>query len=119
MKPASLETACSLFLEHAKTNPFDTWLIVENEDIKRRAFEIIQTPVLETRITTVKTLAHTILTEKNSGIRIISPEEQYLLFSAYGKEIFGKTLATKTLTENLIDLYITLTLNKTACPTHP
>ena len=117
MKPASLETACSLFLEHAKTNPFDTWLIVENEDIKRRAFEIIQTPVLETRITTVKTLAHTILTEKNSGIRIISPEEQYLLFSAYGKEIFGKTLATKTLTENLIDLYITLTLNKTACPT--
>ena len=114
---ASLETACRLFAENAKTNPFNTWLIVENEDVRRRAFEILNTPVLETRITTVKTLAHTILAEQNAKIRIIPPEEQYLLFSAFAKEIFDKNFAVKTLTENLIDLYITLRLNKTACPT--
>ena len=113
---ASLETACRLFAENAKTNPFNTWLIVENEDVRRRAFEILNTPVLETRITTVKTLAHTILSEQNAKIRIIPPEEQYLLFSAFAKEIFGKEAEARTITENLIDLYITVTLNCVECP---
>ena len=117
MKPALLETACALYSQEAKTNPFNTWLIVENEDVRHRAFELIKTPVLQTRITTIKTLAHTILKEQNAGIRIIPPEEQYLLFSALAKKIFDKKSAeTKTITENLIDLYITLTLNCAECP---
>ena len=74
---SSLEAACSLFLQNSKANPFDTWLIVENEDVRRRAFEIIKTPVLQSRITTIKSLAHTILEEQKAGIRIIPPEEQY------------------------------------------
>ncbi|HJJ83545.1 MAG TPA: hypothetical protein O0X61_03170, partial [Methanocorpusculum sp.] len=85
---SSLEAACSLFLQNSKANPFDTWLIVENEDVRRRAFELISTPVLQTRITTIKSLAHTILEEQKAGIRIIPPEEQYLLFSSYAKGIF-------------------------------
>ena len=74
MKPALLETACALYSQEAKTNPFNTWLIVENEDVRHRAFELIKTPVLQTRITTIKTLAHTILKEQNAGIRIIPPK---------------------------------------------
>ena len=110
---SSLETACSLFSLNSKTKPFDTWLIVENEDVRRRAFELISTPVLQTRITTIKSLAHTILEEQKAGIRIIPPEEQYLLFSSFAKGIFP---SSKSIIENLIDLYITLTLNNTDCP---
>jgi tetratricopeptide (TPR) repeat protein len=110
---SSLEAACSLFLQNSKANPFDTWLIVENEDVRRRAFEIINTPVLQSRITTIKSLAHTILEEQKAGIRIIPPEEQYLLFSSYAKGIFP---SSKSIIENLIDLFITLTLNKVECP---
>ena len=110
---SSLETACSLFSLNSKTNPFDTWLIVENEDVRRRAFELISTPVLQTRITTIKSLAHTILEEQKAGIRIIPPEEQYLLFSSYAKGIFP---SSKSIIENLIDLFITLTLNNVECP---
>ncbi len=115
--PITLETACRRFTEKAKINPFNTWLIVENEDIRQRAFELIKTPVLQTRITTVKTLAHTLLKEQNTGIRIIPPEEQYLLFLRFSKDIFDKNSTAKTITENLIDLYITITINQKTCPT--
>ena len=117
MTLSALETACRLYQQEAKTNPFNTWLIVENEDVRRRAAELIASPVLDTRITTIKTLAHTILKEQNANIRIIPPEEQFLLFLAFAKEVFDKKTATKTLTENLIDLYITLILNQKPCPT--
>jgi len=117
MKPETLKTACSLFLDCAKTDPFNTWLIVETEEVRRRAFEILNTPVLQTRITTIRTLAQTILKEQNTNIRIIPEEEQYLLFSTLTKDAFGKTETAKNLTETTIDLYVMLTQNAVECPT--
>ncbi len=110
-----LREACQLFTAEARASPFSTWLIVENEDIRRHVFKHITTPVLADRITTPKSLAQTILQEQRIPIRIIPPEEQFLLFSRFADEVFDS--ATKTLTENLIDLYITLIINKAACPT--
>lgn len=101
------------FLEASQTDPFGTWLVFENSADAKRAGKETGT-FLKDHITTPKGLAAEILKSENPEIRIISAEEQFLIFS----EIINQPEIKKerriipdSAVENIISLYMLLTSN--------
>lgn len=102
----------------AKTDPLRTWLIFENTDLANTAIKALQKEgsVLSDHITTVKGIAKTILHTLSPATRNIGPEEQHLLFTHIAAQVWPNRSIPDTLTENLVNLFITQKTHKLILP---
>lgn len=115
----TLSEAVTTFKTLSRSDPFGTWLIIENKEHLKAAERELGAAALRNHLTTPLDLGTVILKAARPGTRIIKTEEQFL--------IFAKTAASSGLgrmpdatTENIISLYTLLTTNiKTLSNTTP